>query len=211
MAGIRTITGIAAEGLAGYEANSTAVAATGKQTAAAAQTVDTLLQLQQAAVGKQINGFEEAMQVLNRKLRVFSSGGMFELYYSRSGNGEGFGSFARNSLRSLVDAYNSVNGMIKSSVYVTEEGKRLLNDVQALLQGKDGQDYLNMGLTLDKNTGMIKLDEQKLAAFVGENAEQVKKLLVDKGFLAPTLQNMVQDVLGKKEDYYFCRPFSAYV
>ena len=68
-----------------------------------------------------------------------------------------------------------------------------------------------MGLMLDKNTGMIKLDEQKLVNFLGENAEQAKKLLMDKGFLAPTLQNIVQDVLGKKEDYYFCRPFSVHV
>ncbi|HML34239.1 hypothetical protein [Sporomusa sphaeroides] len=70
---------------------------------------------------------------------------------------------------------------------------------------------LNMWLTLDKDTGMLKLDEQKLAGRLTENAEQAKKLLVDKGFLAPTLQNIVQDILGKKEDYYFCRPFSAYV
>ena len=116
MTGMRTITGVAAEGLASsYGANSTTVAATGKQ-AAVAQTGDTLLQLQQAAVGKQINEFEEAMQVLNHRLRVFSSKGMFEHYYSNSGSGEGFSSLARNSLRSLVDAYNSVNGMIKSSV-----------------------------------------------------------------------------------------------
>ncbi len=211
MTGMRTITGIAAEGLASsYGANSTAVAAAGKQ-ATAAQTEDAFFQIQQAAVGKQITEFAESVQVLNRRLRVFSSGGMFELYYSKSGGGDGFSSLARNSLRSLVDAYNSVNGMIKSSGYVTEEGKRLLNGVQALLQGKDGQDYLKMGLMLDKNTGMIKLDEQKLVNFLGENAEQAKKLLMDKGFLAPTLQNIVQDVLGKKEDYYFCRPFSVHV
>ncbi|SCM83697.1 hypothetical protein KL86SPO_70555 [uncultured Sporomusa sp.] len=211
MTGMRTITGIAAEGLASsYGANSTAVAAAGKQ-ATAAQTEDAFFQIQQAAVGKQITEFAESVQVLNRRLRVFSSGGMFELYYSKSGSGEGFSSFARNSLRSLVDAYNNVNGMIKSSGYVTEEGKRLLNGVQGLLQGKEGQDYLNMGLMVDKDTGMIKLDEQKLVSFLGENAEQAKKLLVDKGFLAPMLQNIVEDVLGKKEDYYFCRPFSVSV
>lgn len=209
--GMRTITGIAAEGLAStYGANSTAAKAAGKQ-AAAAQTGDAFFQIQQAAVGKQKLEFGEAVQVLNRRLRVFSPKGMFENYYSKSGSGDGFSNLARNSLLSLVDAYNNVNGMIKSSGYVTEEGKRLLNGVQALLQGKDGQDYLNMGLTLDKNTGMIKLDEQKLVSFLGENAEQAKKLLVDKGFLAPMLQNIVEDVLGKKEDYYFCRPFSVSV
>lgn len=209
MAGVRTIAETNVEGFASYSANSTSVST--PVTTTATQSADVFLQIQQAAAGKQISEFGDAVERLNSKLRVFSSSGMFQVYYKKSGSGDGFNNFVRNSLHSLVDAYNNVNKVIKSSGYITEEGARIFNDVQALLQGKNSEDYLAMGLKLDRNSGNIKLDEQKLVSYLTENTAQAKKLLVDKGYLAPKLQNIVQDVLGKTDGYYFCRPFSAYV
>lgn len=210
MDGIRRFMGTGAEGLTAYSTNFSAASATAIQTAAS-QGGDAMMALKQAAVGKEIAEFGDAVQLLSNKLRVFSSGGMFATYYKMSGNGDGFSSFVRNSLTGLVDAYNKVNGVIKSSGYVTEEGKLLLDGVQALFKGKDGQAYLDMGLKLNEDTGNIKLDERKLADFLSKDAAQVSKLLVGKQYLAPVLQNIVQDVLGKRNDYYFCRPFSASV
>lgn len=212
MAGVRTIAETNVEGFASYSANSTSVATTTTTTTTTAtQSADVFFQMQQVAVGKQISDFGDAVERLNSKLRVFSSSGMFQVYYKKSGSGDGFNNFVRNSLRSLVDAYNNVNKVMKSSGYITDEGARIFNDVQALLQGKNSEDYLAMGLKVDKNSGSIKLDEQKLVSYLTENTAQAKKLLVDKGYLAPKLQNIVQNVLGKTEGYYFCRPFSAYV
>lgn len=210
MAGVRTVVGLANDVIASYGANSTPATPTEKKESTK-QVEDVYLQMQQTAISKQVNEFNEAVQLLNRRLRVFSSGGMFEQYYAKSGSGEGFSNFVSNSLRSLVAAYNQVNGVIKSSGYMTKEGTRLLDHVRALLQGKEGQDFRNMGLTMDANTGNIKLDEKKLASYLSENADKAKKLLVDKEYLAPMLQHIVDNIQGKNTDYYFCRPFSAYV
>lgn len=173
-------------------------------------TAELELKNRQNNINREVQAFHEAVDELSKQLKVFKKDAMFENLYKTAGTTDKFKSFALSSARNLVKAYNNINTFIKSSEYLTGEGKELLDGIQDLLQGKTAKDFAKMGITINKKTGEIKFDEQKFSTYLDEDVITVKNLLIDKANLAPTLNELVSNVTGKVDNYYFCKPVIIY-
>ncbi|MGI6091544.1 MAG: flagellar filament capping protein FliD [Veillonellaceae bacterium] len=158
-------------------------------------------------VNKQITGLNGAAQELQTSLKAFSKSGLLSRLLKDEADSSSFQVLARDAVDKLVKAYNKFDDIIKSSTYITGEGAKLLDQVRELLNGKDSDDFRKLGLSLDKHTGKLKLDDKKLLAALQDDTSTAKKLIFGDKHLAPMLDEIVKSVLGKQAGYYFNKPF----
>ncbi len=157
---------------------------------------------------KEVSVFDRAVQNLNKSLKVFKTDGLFDQIYSQAGRDSAFQDLALDFMKKLVTAYNQLNDAIRSSSYVTQEGKKLLSVVNGILHGRDSAKWAEIGITVDKDTGTMKLDETKFADFVQKDPDTAKQLLSGN---ARGMQFLVNRVTNTQDGYFFYKPFQATV
>jgi flagellar capping protein FliD len=181
------------------------VASAGSTASASAASVVNTTRL-----NKEISDFNKALQDLTKSLPVFSGSNLFDQMY-KDKSGDPFRDLAYTATNKLVKAYNQLNGAVKSSQFITSDGKKLLDQVKSLLTGPDAAKFADMGISLDKTSGQIKLDDIKFADFVSKDPDSVYSLLKNKDKLVDVMRDVVGNTSGKQENYYFYKPFQATV
>ena len=110
--------------------------------------------------------------------------------------------------KALVASYNDLHDILSNSDTVTALGSKVLNRVESLVsKGKSGE-FANMGISLDKDTGELELDEKKLSAALVSNPDKVKNLLTGGSGLAKTIADISKELTGNSVDTYLKAPNS---
>ncbi|MPM38828.1 hypothetical protein SDC9_85458 [bioreactor metagenome] len=200
------ITSVGTTGYQQYYVSNTSV--TGPSISAQPSTV---MNSSRQRANKESANLTKAAQELKNSLKAFSNDGVLADLFANGTTSSSFQVMARDSLDKLVNVYNKFNEITKSSKYITGEGSKLLNQVQELLTGKNVADYRKMGLEIDKQSGNLKFDDKKFAAFFDENTATTGKLLINDKYFVSLLQDVAQSVLGKQSGYYFVKPLDVSV
>lgn len=202
MAGITSVGGT---GYSPYYVSN--VAAAGSETTAVNSAVNAS---RQQRIKKDSDSFNDAVQNLKSKLKAFDANGVLADLFSDGSTSDSFRVLMSDSIGQMVNAYNKVNDIIKSSKYVTGEGAKLFDWVQGFI-AKDAENYSKMGLELDAKNGMLKFDDKKFAAYFDENIVTTQKLLMSNRSLTNVLQDIAQSVLNKQSGYYFVKSIDVSV
>ena len=110
--------------------------------------------------------------------------------------------------KALVASYNDLHDILSNSDTVTALGSKVLNRVESLVsKGKSGE-FANMGISLDKDTGELEIDEKKLSAALVSNPDKVKNLLTGGSGLAKTIADISKELTGNSVDTYLKAPNS---
>lgn len=81
------------------------------------------------------------------------------------------------AVKTLVESYNEMNDIINSAGNATKRFERLLAGIQGEVSGIQRRDYSNIGISFDKTSGTLSLDEEKLTKAITQNQSGVKSLL----------------------------------
>ena len=164
-----------------------------------------------AALNKEVAGLNTATTNLQSALKAFSKGGLLDNMYQSSPTDSLYNFKLLSSTDKLVRAYNQANEALKSYGYLNSEGTKLLQQVQAALQGPAAEKLESIGLALDQATGNMKFNERRFREASAEDPAAVRKQLVGDKALVPILNSVVQSVLEKQAKSYFNSSFVTYV
>lgn len=160
---------------------------------------------------KEKANLNDAVQQLDKSLRVFKRNAVLDSLFVTGNDSSSFYDMVSHSTRALVDSYNKLNDVLRSSNRITKEGAELLSRVQGMLQGK-WREFGDMGIVLDPRTGSISVNENRLADYCAQDRGAVRKQLIEApGGLAPALLDVVNAVTKKTAGYYFNSTFDVSV
>lgn len=160
---------------------------------------------------KEKASLNDAVQQLDKSLRVFKRDAVLDDLFLDGNNSSSFYDMVSQSTRTLVDSYNKLNDVLRSSNRISKEGAELLSRVQGMMQGK-WREFGDMGIMLDPRTGSISVNENRLADYCVQDRGAVRKQLIEApGGLAPALLDVVNAVTKKTAGYYFNSTFDVSV
>lgn len=107
--------------------------------------------------------------------------------------------------KDLVTNYNKLNSVLSNSD-TTKRGSKVLDGIGAMVNGARSKDFAGIGISMNKDTGELKLDEKKLAEAVSNNPDQVKKLVSGGGGLAKGIENVAKDISNNSVMNYLKSP-----
>ncbi|QDR81939.1 flagellar filament capping protein FliD [Sporomusa termitida] len=163
------------------------------------------------AVNKEVAGLNTAATNLQAALKNFAQGGLLDTLYEISPTDSVYNFKLLSATDRLVSAYNQTNEALQSYGYLNSEGAKLLQQVQAVLQGPAAAKFESIGLTLDQATGNMKFSERRFREAAAEEPAAVRQLLAGDRSLVPVLNSVVQSVVAKQAKYYFNSSFVTYV
>lgn len=160
---------------------------------------------------KEKANLSDAVQQLDKSLRVFKRDAVLDDMFLDGNDSSSFYDMVSQSTRTLIDSYNKLNDVLRSSNRISKEGAELLSRVQGMLQGK-WREFGDMGIMLDPRTGSISVNENRLADYCVQDRGAVRKQLIEApGGLAPALLDVVNAVTKKTAGYYFNSTFDVSV
>ncbi len=108
--------------------------------------------------------------------------------------------------KTLVSNYNELNYIISNSDNVTKQGTRALNNIKSLVSKTRSWDFADIGISMNKTTGELQLNERKLATALDNNSDAVKNLLTSGGGLAKTIERASKDLASNSVNTYIKAP-----
>lgn len=109
------------------------------------------------------------------------------------------------SAKDLVTDYNKLNSVLSNSD-TTKRGSKVLDGVGAMMNGARSNDFASIGISMNKDTGELTLDEKKLTEAATTNPDQVKKLVSGGGGLAKGIENVAKDISNNSVTSYLKAP-----
>ena len=160
---------------------------------------------------KEKANLNDAVQQLDKSLRVFKRNAVLDSLFVTGNDSSSFYDMVSQSTRTLVDSYNKLNDVLRSSNRISKEGAELLSRVQGMLQGK-WREFGDMGIMLDPRTGSISVNENRLTDYCVQDRGAVRKQLIEApGGVVPALLDVVNAVTKKTAGYYFNSTFDVSV
>ena len=92
---------------------------------------------------------------------------------------------------------------LSDSDTITKRGQKALHSIEALVGKNRASEFGNIGISLDKSTGELILDEEKLAKSLAGSSDKVKNLLGGAASLGKTIERAAQEMSNT--------PVSAYI
>ena len=158
-------------------------------------------------IKNQASGLESAANNVKARLDIFSPSGLFAYLYDNNKSSTAFRDFSLNAVRGLVKSYNELNEKSVTADRLSDEGKKLLDKVRALLEGPAAGMFRDIGLELNDATRAITFDERRFADKLAAQPQEVKRLLLDKNSLGAVLQHVIDNMLAKPALSYFNSSF----
>lgn len=160
---------------------------------------------------KEKSNLSDAVQQLDKSLRVFKRDAVLDDLFLVGNDSSSFYDMVSQSTRTLVNSYNKLNDVLRSSNRISKEGEELLSRVQNMMNVK-WREFGDMGIMLDQRTGAISINENRLADYCVQDRGAVRKQLIEApGGLAPALLDVVNAVTKKTAGYYFNSTFDVSV
>lgn len=110
------------------------------------------------------------------------------------------------TVRDLLASVNEINYNMQNADNVTQKGDKLLTNIQSLLSGGRREEYQQIGITLNRQTGSITLDEAKLTKALEDNTSQAERLLSGSNGLAAAAGKVAKAALALPVTTYFKAP-----
>lgn len=107
--------------------------------------------------------------------------------------------------KDLVTNYNKLSSVLSNSD-TTKRGSKVLDGIGAMVNGARSKDFASIGISMNKDTGELKLDEKKLTAAVANKPDQVKKLVAGGGGLAKGIENVANSISSNSVTSYLKAP-----
>ena len=114
-----------------------------------------------------------------------------------------------DATRKLINNYNTLQNTLSDSDTITKRGQKALHSIEALVGKNRASEFGNIGISLDKSTGELRLDEEKLAKALASSPDKVKNLLGGAGSLGRTIERPVQEMSNTPVSAYI-KPPSAF-
>ena len=109
------------------------------------------------------------------------------------------------SAKDLVTNYNKLNSVLSNSD-TTKQGSKVLDGISTMVNGSRAKDFASIGISMNNNTGELKVDEKKLTEAVESNPDKVKKLLSGAGGLAKGIENVANSISNNSVTNYLKAP-----
>lgn len=108
--------------------------------------------------------------------------------------------------KNLVTSYNRLHDVLNNSDNVTKRGEKALSGMEAIVGGMRANDFAAIGISMNKDTGELKLDETKLSEAISTNPDKVKKLFSGAGGLAKGVENVTKELSSNSVTNYLKSP-----
>lgn len=107
--------------------------------------------------------------------------------------------------KALVANYNRLHSVLTDSE-TTKRGGKALDGIEAMVTGMRSSDFASIGISMNKDTGELALDEKKLAAAVDSDPSKVKKLFSGAGGLAKGIESVAKELSNNPVTSYLKAP-----
>lgn len=111
-----------------------------------------------------------------------------------------------NEAKALVTSYNSLHDILSNSDNITQKGSKVLDSVESLVGKRRAGEFAAIGISLEKYTGDLRLDEKKLSAALASNPEKVKNLFAGVGGLGKTVERISKELSSNPVNNYLKSP-----
>lgn len=111
-----------------------------------------------------------------------------------------------SAVRDLLASYNEINYNFRTADNITKRGDRLLTNIRNQFSGVRRDEFQNIGITMDRQTGNISLDTDKLAKALQSNPNNVERLLSGSTGLAKAAEKAAKTALNVPAATYFKAP-----
>lgn len=112
--------------------------------------------------------------------------------------------------RKLVKSYNELHNVLSNSDNVTSRGAMALQGMEAIAKGVGTGGFASIGISMDRSTGELQLDEKKLATGVDANPDRVKTLISGTGGLAKRMEVIGNELANDSATSYLKSPANVY-
>jgi flagellar hook-associated protein 2 len=96
--------------------------------------------------------------------------------------------------KGLITNYNSLNHILTTSDNATKRGERLLNNVESLVGKTRVIDFAAIGISVNRDSGELKLDEKRFTDALAASPDKVKGLLSGGASLGKTVERMNKQI-----------------
>jgi flagellar hook-associated protein 2 len=96
--------------------------------------------------------------------------------------------------KGLVANYNSLNHVFATSDNATKRGERLLDNVEYLVGKTRVADFAAIGISVNRDSGELKLDEKKFTDALVASPDKVKGLLTGGASLGKTVERVTKQI-----------------
>ena len=107
--------------------------------------------------------------------------------------------------KSLVANYNRLHSVLSDSD-TTKRGGKALDGIEAMVTGMRSSDFASIGISMNKDTGELALDEKKLAAAIDSDPNKVKKLFSGAGGLSKGIESVAKELSSNPVTSYLKSP-----
>lgn len=152
-------------------------------------------QAEQKQYRNQISDFAKDAAALKKSTKEF---------YNSNITGEKIAS-EDTAVTKLINSVNEVSGDLQAD-NVTAYGEGLLQGLYNQFTGARRNEYQRMGITLDKDTGSISVNNERLGRAVKNDPDGVKRLLSGSDGLAAAAYNLSNKALNASSAIYFSAP-----
>lgn len=111
-----------------------------------------------------------------------------------------------DAVKTFLDNYNDLHEILSDSDAITKEGQKALNSAESLVGKTRSEDFSSIGITLDKTTGKLNLDEKKLAEALNSNSSKVKSLLTSEHSLGKIVFDISKEISNTPISSYLKPP-----
>lgn len=115
-----------------------------------------------------------------------------------------------DAAKNLITNYNNLHNVLNNSDNTTTRGDIVLNSVESLVGKTRIDDFANIGISVDKSTGDLSLDESKLSDALASTPDKVKSLLAGGGGLGKTIERVSKEITTTPASSYLQPPALNY-
>jgi flagellar capping protein FliD len=98
------------------------------------------------------------------------------------------------AVRDITEQYNSLQDILLSTSNISDKGKKLLTGITFLVDNLRKEDFQSIGVSIDKETKRMVVDENKLFESMSDNPEKVRELLSEKPGLGTLSKSLAKTV-----------------
>jgi|GEM_PF-2577656 len=171
------------------------------------------LQDQQQQYRSDIADFTDSVASVNDSAKALTSTGLFPGKYASASSIDTSKADVSTdnskivaAAQTLVNRYNDLNGILSTSNTVTKQGTKALASTKSLVSKMRSWDFADIGISMNKSTGELKLDEKKLSAALVSNSDNVKSLLTSGSGLGKTIERASKELASNPVNHYIKAP-----
>jgi flagellar hook-associated protein 2 len=109
--------------------------------------------------------------------------------------------------KGVVDNYNRMNDVLSNADNnITKRGETALNGVKSLVGTTKMAEFAAVGISMNKDTGALQVDEKKLSDALASHPDQVQGLLTGNGSLGKAVEHVAKEIANTPVSSYVTPP-----